>query len=238
MKTIPLGHSAGQRLLVELGARIPAGGRAGAARSPTRTSRPSRPGLRWRRRDTRRSTFDYSVRRDHARDATVASRGSAARSARARPHAATLALPRLRERATSSRSSPTTSTPKRMRNSRCATTRARAERHHRRRDRRLPAYGDPRGRIDQPRSGRSARISDSAISTSFSSKAAATILPRRSRPSLRPDALRDRRRRRRQDSAQGGPGITQSDLLVINKIDLAPLVGASLEDTRRAQDAR
>ena len=28
---------------------------------------------------------------------------------------------------------------------------------------------------------------------------------------------------------KGGPGITQSDLLVINKIDLAPLVGASLE---------
>jgi urease accessory protein len=28
---------------------------------------------------------------------------------------------------------------------------------------------------------------------------------------------------------KGGPGITQSDLLVINKIDLAPLVGASLD---------
>jgi urease accessory protein len=28
---------------------------------------------------------------------------------------------------------------------------------------------------------------------------------------------------------KGGPGITQSDLLVINKIDLAPAVGASLE---------
>jgi urease accessory protein len=36
---------------------------------------------------------------------------------------------------------------------------------------------------------------------------------------------------------KGGPGITRSDLLVINKIDLAPLVGASLEvmehDTER-----
>lgn len=36
---------------------------------------------------------------------------------------------------------------------------------------------------------------------------------------------------------KGGPGITRSDLLVINKIDVAPLVGASLEvmdhDTRR-----
>ena len=36
---------------------------------------------------------------------------------------------------------------------------------------------------------------------------------------------------------KGGPGITQSDLLVINKTDLAPQVGASLEvmerDSRR-----
>ena len=35
---------------------------------------------------------------------------------------------------------------------------------------------------------------------------------------------------------KGGPGITRSDLLVINKIDLAPLVGASLEVMDR--DAR
>ncbi len=32
---------------------------------------------------------------------------------------------------------------------------------------------------------------------------------------------------------KGGPGITRSDLLVINKIDLAPLVGADLETMRR-----
>ena len=32
---------------------------------------------------------------------------------------------------------------------------------------------------------------------------------------------------------KGGPGITRSDLLVINKIDLAPLVGASLDVMRR-----
>ncbi|MGA8005120.1 MAG: urease accessory protein UreG [Burkholderiales bacterium] len=32
---------------------------------------------------------------------------------------------------------------------------------------------------------------------------------------------------------KGGPGITKSDLLVINKIDLAPLVGASLEVMER-----
>lgn len=41
---------------------------------------------------------------------------------------------------------------------------------------------------------------------------------------------------------KGGPGITRSDLLVINKIDLAPHVGASLEvmeaDTRRVRGTR
>lgn len=35
---------------------------------------------------------------------------------------------------------------------------------------------------------------------------------------------------------KGGPGITRSDLLIINKIDLAPVVGASLEVMQR--DAR
>jgi urease accessory protein len=42
--------------------------------------------------------------------------------------------------------------------------------------------------------------------------------------------------------SKGGPGITRSDLLVINKIDLAPHVGASLEkmdtDTRRMRGER
>ncbi|MEI6572616.1 MAG: hypothetical protein RLZZ496_200 [Pseudomonadota bacterium] len=41
---------------------------------------------------------------------------------------------------------------------------------------------------------------------------------------------------------KGGPGITRSDLLVINKIDLAPHVGASLqvmeEDTKRMRKER
>jgi urease accessory protein len=41
---------------------------------------------------------------------------------------------------------------------------------------------------------------------------------------------------------KGGPGVTRSDLLVINKIDLAPHVGASLEimerDARAARGAR
>jgi urease accessory protein len=41
---------------------------------------------------------------------------------------------------------------------------------------------------------------------------------------------------------KGGPGITKSDLLVINKTDLAPMVGASLEvmaaDTEKMRAAR
>lgn len=41
---------------------------------------------------------------------------------------------------------------------------------------------------------------------------------------------------------KGGPGITRSDLLVINKIDLAPLVGADLgvmdRDARRMRGTR
>lgn len=41
---------------------------------------------------------------------------------------------------------------------------------------------------------------------------------------------------------KGGPGITRSDLLVINKIDLAPYVGASLEvmnrDTKKMRNNR
>jgi urease accessory protein len=42
--------------------------------------------------------------------------------------------------------------------------------------------------------------------------------------------------------SKGGPGITRSDLLVINKIDLAPYVGASLDvmerDAKRMRGTR
>jgi urease accessory protein len=41
---------------------------------------------------------------------------------------------------------------------------------------------------------------------------------------------------------KGGPGITRSDFLVVNKTDLAPMVGASLDlmeaDTKRMRGAR
>jgi len=42
--------------------------------------------------------------------------------------------------------------------------------------------------------------------------------------------------------SKGGPGITRSDLLVINKVDLAPYVGASLDvmqrDAKKMRGAR
>ena len=64
---------------------------------------------------------------------------------------------------------------------------------------------------------------------SFSWGAAATTCPRRFSPELSDLTLYvidvaagDKIPRK------GGPGITKSDLLVINKIDLAPMVGASL----------
>ncbi|MDP1982403.1 MAG: GTP-binding protein, partial [Sulfuritalea sp.] len=41
---------------------------------------------------------------------------------------------------------------------------------------------------------------------------------------------------------KGGPGVERADLLIINKIDLAPMVGASLEvmdrDARKMRGAR
>jgi urease accessory protein len=38
--------------------------------------------------------------------------------------------------------------------------------------------------------------------------------------------------------SEGGPGVTTADLLVINKTDLAPLVGADLDVMRRDAIAR
>ena len=57
-------------------------------------------------------------------------------------------------------------------------------------------------------------------------------------PAARARFCRERRRQPGRDliPRKGGPGITRSDLLVINKTDLAPLVEASLEVMDR--DAR
>ena len=81
----------------------------------------------------------------------------------------------------------------------------------------------------------------SRISISCSSRAAATTWPRASAPSWSTPSIYvidvsggDKIPRK------GGPGVTRSDLLVINKIDLAPHVGADLDvmDARREADAR
>ena len=108
--------------------------------------------------------------------------------------------------------------------------------HHRRGDRRLPAHGDPRGRVDQSRSGgpAGARFGnlDLIFVESGGDNLAATFSPELSDLTLYviDVAAGDKIPRK------GGPGITRSDLLVINKIDLAPMVGASLEVMDR--DAR
>ena len=112
-----------------------------------------------------------------------------------------------------------------------------ARAHRRGRDRRLPAHRDPRGCLDQPRRRRRDVGRDSRTSISSSSNPAATIWRPPSSPELADITLYvidvaagDKIPRK------GGPGITRSDLLIINKIDLAPLVGADLDVMDR--DAR
>ena len=112
----------------------------------------------------------------------------------------------------------------------------RARAHRRGRDRRLPAHRGPRRH--QPEPGR-ARAADGRVPAR-----AAVRRERRRQPgrAVQPRAgrLHDLRHRRRRAAtrsrARAGPGITQSDLLVINKTDLAPLVGADLGVMER--DAR
>ena len=77
--------------------------------------------------------------------------------------------------------------------------------HRRRRDRRLPAHRDPRGRVDQPRRRRrAARALPDARPGDHRERRRQPgrhLQPRAGRP----DPLRDRRGRRRQDPAQGRP---------------------------------
>jgi urease accessory protein len=79
-------------------------------------------------------------------------------------------------------------------------------------------------------------------SRSCSWSPAATILQRPSPRAGRSHDLCHRCRSRGENPAQGRAGITRSDLLIINKIDLAPLVGANLEvmdrDARRMRGQR
>ena len=105
-----------------------------------------------------------------------------------------------------------------------------ARRPHRRGgDRRLPAHRHPRGRLDQSRRGRrhAAKFPDLdlVLIESGGDNLAATFSPELADLTIYviDVAAGDK------IPSKGGPGITRSDLLVINKIDLAPYVGASLE---------
>ena len=104
------------------------------------------------------------------------------------------------------------------------------------RDRRLPAHGDPRRRLREPRGGRRARARrgplDLVLVESGGDNLTAIFSPALADVQIfvidvagGDDIPR-----------KGGPGIVRSDLLVVNKEDLAELVGADLE--RMRMDAR
>ena len=104
------------------------------------------------------------------------------------------------------------------------------------RDGRLPAHGDPRGCLDQPgrrqRHGAQFPAAQICFIELGGDNLAATFCPELADITLYViDVAAGEKIPRK-----GGPGITRSDLLVINKTDLAPLVGASLEVMDR--DAR
>ena len=103
------------------------------------------------------------------------------------------------------------------------------ERYPRRRDRRLPAYRDPRGRLDQSRGGRgnaqAVRQSRSDPDRIGWRQPCSDLLAELADLTIYVIDVSGGEKIPR----KGGPGITRSDLLVINKIDLAPYVGASLE---------
>jgi urease accessory protein len=114
--------------------------------------------------------------------------------------------------------------------------------HRRRRDRRLPAHRDPRGRLDESRRrrrhAREIPDLDLVLIESGGDNLAATFSPELADLTIYviDVAAGDK------IPSKGGPGITRSDLLVINKIDLAPHVGASLEkmdtDAKRMRGER
>ena len=91
----------------------------------------------------------------------------------------------------------------------------------------LPAYGDTRRRLDHPeaveRLAKRFGNLDVVFVESGGDNLAATFSPELSDLTLYviDVSAGDKILRK------GGPGITRSDLLIINKIDLAPLVGAS-----------
>ena len=104
---------------------------------------------------------------------------------------------------------------------------------HGRRAGRDAAYSDPRRLFDQPTGDR-----DNAAEVSEARSHLARIRRRQSRGDVLPE-LADLTiyvidvAQGEKIPRKGGPGITRSDLLVINKTDLAPYVGASLEVMER-----
>ena len=108
-----------------------------------------------------------------------------------------------------------------------------ARAHHRRRDRRLPAHRDPRRCLDESRRRRrhAGEISglDLVLIESGGDNLAATFSPELADLTIYVIDVAAGEK----IPSKGGPGITRSDLLVINKIDLAPHVGASLENMER-----
>ena len=106
----------------------------------------------------------------------------------------------------------------------------------RRRDRRLSARRDPRRCVDEPGSDRGAGARAPGLELVFvesgGDNLAAAFSPELVDVSIYVIDVAGGDKIPR----KGGPGIMRSDLLVINKIDLAPYVGASLEVMER--DAR
>ena len=115
-----------------------------------------------------------------------------------------------------------------------AIRRAAARAHPRRADRRLPAHRDPRRHVDQPRSDRPDDRAGSPTSrSSSSSRAATTWRPRSVRELVDVSIYVVDVAGGDKVPRKGGPGVTRSDLLVINKTDLAPHVGADLSVMQR-----
>jgi urease accessory protein len=96
------------------------------------------------------------------------------------------------------------------------------------RDGRLPAHGDPRRHLGQPRRGRAARGAPRGVELTLLESGGDNLTAIFSR------ALVDRQifvidvAGGDKVPRKGGPGVTTADLLVINKTDLAPLVHADL----------
>ena len=111
-----------------------------------------------------------------------------------------------------------------------------AERIRAVRDRRLPARGDPRGHQPQPRRARAADGRRARRELLFVESGGDNLAAQYSRELVDYTIYVIDVAGGDKVPRKGGPGITQSDLLVINKTDLAPHVGADLDVMER--DAR